>query len=332
MNFGSSSAPGLGNQSRELVDQKIVDVTEFRVKIGNDKSLMSKYGNIDVDFDPDFALRSGLMRNYESIDFYDDFGALDSRAKDYLKVNGDFGVGFGVKMEVDGTNFVTPQGFPLKSYKNIDDGKSCPRLDFNHGVDGFPVRTFGDRISVPPPGFKAKNFVKVEASFKPNAYYDRADYVGAKGSGSEFFAKSLGDGDFVPVGTRSKNYGRVDGNWNGTVDLRDINGYDSSSRLRFGKKNGDGGVKRDLDPFEELVSSITLLTEKFVKMEKMKMEMARETQKMRMEMEKKHNQMVLESQQHIFDSFVSGLLEKKRKKKVKVYVASPKTTGKGDKV
>lgn len=327
MNFGSSSAPGLGNQSRELVDQKVVDVTEFRVKTRNDKSLVSKYGNIDVDFNPDFALRSGLMGNYENIDFGDDFGGLDSRAKDYLKVNGDFGVGFGMKMEVDDTYFVTPQGFRLKSYENIDDGKSCPRLDFNHGVDGFPVRTFGDRISVPPPGFKAKNFVSVEANFKPNAYYDdHADYVVAKGNGSEFYAKSLGDGDFVPVGTRSKNYGRVNGNWNGTVDLRGMNVHDSSSRLRFGKKNGDGGVKRDLDPFEELVSSITLLTEKFVKVEKMKMEMARETQKMRMEMEKKHNQMILESQRHIFDSFVSGLLENKRKKKVKVYVASPKTT------
>lgn len=321
MNFGSSSTSGLGSQSRELVDQKIVDVTEFRVKTGNDKSLMSKYGSIDVDFNPDFALRSGLMRNYENIGFDDDFGGLDSRAQDYLKVNGGFGVGFGMKMEVDG------QRFRLKSYKNIDDGKSCPRLVLNHGVDGSPVRTVGDGISVPPPVFKANNFVKVEANFEPNAYYDdHAGYVVAKGSGSEFYAKSLGDGDFVPVGTRSKNYGRVDGNWNDTVDLQGMNAYDSSSRLRSGKKNGDGGVKRDLDPFKELVSSITFLTEKFVKMEKMKMEMARETQKMRMEMEKKHNQMILESQQHIFDSFVSGLLENKRKKRVKVYVASPKTT------
>ncbi|KAJ4712623.1 Trihelix transcription factor [Melia azedarach] len=260
-----------------------------------------------------------------------------SRAKDYVKIGGDlkstigsdrdFRVGYGVKVE-DGRNFVSPQGFRLKSYRKTDDDNSSPNLD----VNGFPVRTFGDRILVTPPGFKPRNYGKINENFNPDAYYDpNADYEVPSGSGSEFYAKTFGDGDFVPLGTRSKYYGRVDVNLNGSVDCPVMNESGSASRLRFGKRNGDGGIKRVLDPFEELASSMTLLTERFAKMEKMKMEMARETQKMRMEMEMKHNQMILESQKHLLDIFVSGFVEKKGKKKVKVeLLMSPNMSGKRD--
>ncbi|KAJ4712622.1 Trihelix transcription factor [Melia azedarach] len=338
MNFGSSSAAGLSNQSRDFSDQKIMDVTEFRLN----KNLMTGYDNkIDGDFNQDFGLnrdlRSDFLRNYGNIDFDDDFGCLASRAKDYVKIGGDlkstigsdrdFRVGYGVKVE-DGRNFVSPQGFRLKSYRKTDDDNSSPNLD----VNGFPVRTFGDRILVTPPGFKPRNYGKINENFNPDAYYDpNADYEVPSGSGSEFYAKTFGDGDFVPLGTRSKYYGRVDVNLNGSVDCPVMNESGSASRLRFGKRNGDGGIKRVLDPFEELASSMTLLTERFAKMEKMKMEMARETQKMRMEMEMKHNQMILESQKHLLDIFVSGFVEKKGKKKVKVeLLMSPNMSGKRD--
>ncbi|TYH40540.1 hypothetical protein ES332_D12G254100v1 [Gossypium tomentosum] len=81
------------------------------------------------------------------------------------------------------------------------------------------------------------------------------------------------------------------------------------------RKNAGAGVKRGVDPVDEMVSSIKLLAEGFVRMEKMRWEMVKEIEKMRMEMEMKHNEMILESQQKIVDAFSSALSEKKKKKK-----------------
>lgn len=79
---------------------------------------------------------------------------------------------------------------------------------------------------------------------------------------------------------------------------------------KFGKKGGGGvGMKRRRDPVEEMVSSIKLLGEGFIKMEKMKMEMAKEVEQMRMEMEMKRNEMILESQKQIVEAFVKVLSE-----------------------
>ncbi|KAH7549693.1 hypothetical protein ACOSP7_025409 [Xanthoceras sorbifolium] len=352
MNFGASSAAGLSNQVHDTYDQKITDFSEARVKTMNDKNLTSKYRKSDDDLHQDFGLscglRDGLPRNYDKIDFDDDFGGgfgikmindsnllnLESRANDNMNIDVDdcdFGVGFGVKLPCD-RKYVN-QGVRLKSNRKIDDQKSSRILDFHCNIDGFPVKTLGDRILAPVPGFKPKNYSKIDGNFYPNNYHDHdADYGVSNGSGSGFCAKTS-DRGFLPSRIRLKNYDRVDGNYNGNVDFRVMNVYDSSSRLRFGKKNDGGGVKRPPDPFEELVSSITLLTERFVKMEEMKMEMAMETQKMRMEMEMKHSQMILESQQHILDAFLTGLLEKKKKKKkVKVELVSPNRTRNGDEV
>ncbi|XP_047326392.1 uncharacterized protein LOC124930068 [Impatiens glandulifera] len=70
-------------------------------------------------------------------------------------------------------------------------------------------------------------------------------------------------------------------------------------------------------PISEMASSIKMLGEGFVKMEKMKMEMAREVEKTRMEMEMKRNELILESQRQIVDAFLTVLLETKKKKKKK---------------
>ncbi|KAK4349627.1 hypothetical protein RND71_032382 [Anisodus tanguticus] len=78
---------------------------------------------------------------------------------------------------------------------------------------------------------------------------------------------------------------------------------------KFGKKGGGVGAKRGRDPVEEMVLSIKLLGEGFIKMEKMKMEMAKEVEQMRMEMDMKWNEMVLESQKQIVDAFVKVLSE-----------------------
>lgn len=50
-----------------------------------------------------------------------------------------------------------------------------------------------------------------------------------------------------------------------------------------------------------------------MKVEKMKMEMAREIEKMRIEMDMKRNELILESQRQIVDAFVAVLMEKKKK-------------------
>ncbi|XP_024994485.1 uncharacterized protein LOC112527873 [Cynara cardunculus var. scolymus] len=72
--------------------------------------------------------------------------------------------------------------------------------------------------------------------------------------------------------------------------------------LNQGKKRGNVGI-------QEVVSSIKLLGDGFMKMEKMKIDMAREIERMRMETEMKRNQLILESQKQIVDAFVNGLIE-----------------------
>ncbi|KAI3812892.1 hypothetical protein L1987_17605 [Smallanthus sonchifolius] len=67
------------------------------------------------------------------------------------------------------------------------------------------------------------------------------------------------------------------------------------------KKRGNGGIN-------EVVDSIRLLGKGFMKMEKMKIDMAREIERMRMETEMKRNELILESQKQIVDAFVKGLV------------------------
>ncbi|KAI3804391.1 hypothetical protein L1987_25890 [Smallanthus sonchifolius] len=83
-----------------------------------------------------------------------------------------------------------------------------------------------------------------------------------------------------------------------------MKGPRSRNSVRNGKnlkKNG-GGVA-------DVVRSIKLLGEGFMKVEKMKMDMAREIERMRMETEMKRNELMLESQKQIVDAFVEGLME-----------------------
>ncbi|KAI3691595.1 hypothetical protein L6452_31392 [Arctium lappa] len=72
--------------------------------------------------------------------------------------------------------------------------------------------------------------------------------------------------------------------------------------LKKKKKKKNGGIS-------EMVSSIKLLGDGFMKMEKMKIDMAKEIEKMRMETELKRNELIMESQKQIMDAFVNGLME-----------------------
>ncbi|XP_068635698.1 trihelix transcription factor ENAP1-like [Aristolochia californica] len=74
--------------------------------------------------------------------------------------------------------------------------------------------------------------------------------------------------------------------------------------------------KRKSNPMAEMVSSIRLLGEGFMRVEQMKMEMAREIERMRMDMEMKRMEMILESQQRIVDSFTREFGGRKRAKRM----------------
>lgn len=72
-----------------------------------------------------------------------------------------------------------------------------------------------------------------------------------------------------------------------------------------------------------MVWAIKVLGDGFVRMEKMKMEMAREVEAMRMDMEMKRTQMILDSQQRIVEAFVKGLSDANHNKKAKRMITTP---------
>ncbi|KAM5573135.1 protein FIP2-like [Rosa sericea] len=156
-------------------------------------------------------------------------------------------------------------------------------------------------------GFRPKSNGKTDVNLK-HSFRQHGDY------GVDFRS----DRDFVPAGFRPKSSGIVDGNVKRNVRFKEFDGYSCLSGSKFVEKSGVVGIKRDVDPVEDLASSIMRLGEGFVRMEKMKMEMTMEIEKMRMEMELKRNEAMIESHQQIVDAFVNALLEMKKKKKAKV--------------
>ncbi|MFS8029695.1 putative transcription factor MYB family [Helianthus anomalus] len=77
------------------------------------------------------------------------------------------------------------------------------------------------------------------------------------------------------------------------------------SGVSQGRKRGDGGIR-------DVVASIKLLGDGFMKVEKMKIDMVLEIERMRMETEMKRNQLILDSQKQIVDAFVKGLVETRK--------------------
>lgn len=101
--------------------------------------------------------------------------------------------------------------------------------------------------------------------------------------------------------------------------------YNSSPNVGYGASDGFGARvnvarpvmakrEKEKDPIAEMVSAIKVLGDGFVRMEQMKMDMAREIETMRMEMEMKRTEMILESQQRIVEAFAQAVAEKKTKK------------------
>ncbi|XP_057511929.1 uncharacterized protein LOC130794045 [Actinidia eriantha] len=221
---------------------------------------------------------------------------VDEGSDDDVGDDIDFGGGFRDRNLIDGK--LVPPLIRAKKLEKIHGGFG-DNFDSNHddgdGDDGgFFVRNPIDPHLVPP-GCRGKKFGKVDGKLNPN-------FVCADGSYA------------VPTGFRTKGFGKNLGYSCPNLDSRFSNGFASGVGLGLGKKNGDRGVKRERGGIGEMVSSIKLLGDGFVMMEKMKMEMAREIEKMRMEMEMKRNELILESQRQIVDAFVTVLMEKKKKK------------------
>ncbi|XP_071689953.1 uncharacterized protein [Rutidosis leptorrhynchoides] len=74
------------------------------------------------------------------------------------------------------------------------------------------------------------------------------------------------------------------------------------------------GIDNGNDVMDEMVGAIQKLADGFVKVERMKMDMAREFESMRMKMEMRRTEMILESQKKLWDSFSQTMLENNNKK------------------
>ncbi|KAG9135467.1 hypothetical protein Leryth_007218 [Lithospermum erythrorhizon] len=88
-------------------------------------------------------------------------------------------------------------------------------------------------------------------------------------------------------------------------------------RGEMGRRGGVEETKKR-SPVEDMVEAIRGLGDRFVKAERMKMDMAREIEKMRMEMEMKRTEMILESQQQIVDAFARSVFQSVSKKQKKM--------------
>ncbi|KAL5551306.1 hypothetical protein UlMin_001482 [Ulmus minor] len=243
--------------------------------------------------------------------------------------------------KTDGDCHILPSGFLPKKRWNVDDKnlgsgsgvkiQFCKKFKSNHKFNGsssqendnggFPVKTLGDR-NLETSTFRHNIYGKFDANLNPELYSKRERDCGVDCRGGSR-AKILSNGVIVPPAFRLNNRGKFDGIGDNEVDFRGMNGYLRTGGCR--KKNVGVSVKRDVDPVVEMVSSIEQMGEEFMKMEMMKIDMAREMENMRMEMEMKRNKFIIESQKKIVESLVDAVLEKrnKNKKNKKVKMESP---------
>ncbi|KAL4383548.1 hypothetical protein GQ457_15G010920 [Hibiscus cannabinus] len=289
MNFASTSVVGSDGQD-QAIDHKVTVFDGFCSKSKKHESIDGNSG-------------SNLGFHRESRGGYDSSINFDDR----------LGSGYGVKRH-ENEDFVVKGIKKFKSNGRIGDGYgSMPDFDhsFAQDVDSlgeFPLKTLGDR-SFLNVGFKPKNYGC------PNLNHDYDN--DSNDEEMAFRARDSGTWDSMPRASHRKKCGRVDWNSEQGGDFGGLKGVASCSRQGLRRTNSSSGVKRGVDPVDEMVSSIKLLAEGFERMEKMKMEMVKEIEKTRMEMEMKHNEMILESQQKIMDVFSNALLSGKKKRKKK---------------
>ncbi|KAJ4759161.1 hypothetical protein LUZ62_024192 [Rhynchospora pubera] len=85
-------------------------------------------------------------------------------------------------------------------------------------------------------------------------------------------------------------------------------------REEMEEEEEERGGEEGGDVFAEMAVAIRSFGEGFLRVERMKMEMAREMEKARMEMELKRTEMMLDAQRKMVDAFVKGYTGKKRAK------------------
>ncbi|XP_028791903.1 trihelix transcription factor ASIL2-like [Neltuma alba] len=145
---------------------------------------------------------------------------------------------------------------------------------------------------------------------------------GSTVNGSGGFRIRIPDGVSIAQPGNSKLYGKISDqkyNYNnnnpGSKSGHGFNNPNYETRVLKERSGlGKRERERERDPVSEMVCAIKVLGDGFVKMEQMKMEMAREIESMRMEMEMKRTEMILESQQRIVEAFAKAVSEKKTKR------------------
>lgn len=194
--------------------------------------------------------------------------------------------------------------FPSKieaSYKNpnvglayLDDGNDVDKPDFRSGAE-FRI-SFEEKIVNPI--LKVKKLGKIPGDYSAN--------YGA----NQNYANELNEE--LPPGFRVK--GKM--NTNPNLFNFNVNPWAKDTvRCEMNTNvfsSGGRGMKRERGDIDEIVSSIKFLGEGFLRMEKMKMDMAWEMEKTRMEMELKRNELILESQTRILDAFKNIFSESNR--------------------
>lgn len=304
---------GNGFPLKTFLDQNIL-----KLKLNTKNST-----KIDGNSSPNFGFSQGVRAKYSAKNsdkqVSSDFSSkvLNGGYSSYLDMGSDkdeeemdFQGGFRVKNMDDGITGLT--GFKGKNFGKIL-GNSRSGFEFESlggkgfdGSDGFHMQTLGDE-SLLPPRLRVKRIGKIDGRMNGSVDSDQVN-----------------DGFWMPLGTRGKYGGNLDSDFDSS---RGLNGLYDPSRLGFEKKGFGGGggrggeAKRGRNSIDEMVLSIKMLGEGFMKMENMKMDMAREIEKNRMEMEMKRNELILESQRQIVDAFAKGLIEMKNKKKVKITAA-----------
>lgn len=135
---------------------------------------------------------------------------------------------------------------------------------------------------------------------------------GGISNGNGFRIRFPGQSSMDP-GPQAKVYGKFDESFSPSPSFgcgKVFRGGSSGGK----SGGGGGGKKREGGAMAEMVAAIKALGDGFVRIERMKMEMAREVEAIRMDMEMKRTQIILESQQMIVEAFAKGLTEGENKK------------------
>ncbi|XP_022860308.1 trihelix transcription factor ASIL2-like [Olea europaea var. sylvestris] len=162
-------------------------------------------------------------------------------------------------------------------------GNQGPRTRINGTTTGCRIRIPGQGISGPSARKFSSKFDEMGSLFSDNSSCNFNSSAGGYGNSTQVLQDGfLGSCELEKRGDENGN-----------------------------RRKGDNGVG-------QVAAAIRALGEGFVRIEKVKMGMARRIEEMRMEMELKRTEMILGSQQRIVEAFVEAISERKTKKAKKM--------------